>query len=279
MPAAADGSDGVADPDLARAPSSPSYSWSSGETAPLPSMDSSPEGAESIKRSKRCKISREQLAELIKSFNDEPLPNFDQRQALAKALGMTPRSVQIWFQNRRQRLKPVQPKAPSADSGSGYAGGARGLSGSSSSRTAQQLGMPGLAAAAGLCNGSSSGLDSLMMSHALSQLPMHNASSGPYFNALSYSDVMEPFAATKAILSAGGVVAGGPMALHSRSSPSSAGEPSNGLTASASRASSASSSQQPPHSACPPNESLFTSPAKSEPKADGLLLLLACAGS
>ena len=40
---------------------------------------------------------------LINSFEEEPLPNFDQRQSLAKLLGMTPRSVQIWFQNRRQR--------------------------------------------------------------------------------------------------------------------------------------------------------------------------------
>ena len=46
--------------------------------------------------SKRCKLSREQLAVLIKSFEEEPLPNFDQQQAMAKALGMTPRSVQIW---------------------------------------------------------------------------------------------------------------------------------------------------------------------------------------
>ena len=63
---------------------------------------------------KRCKISREQLAVLIKSFEEEPLPNFDQRQALAKMLGMTPRSVQIWFQNRRQRLLKPQRQAEAA---------------------------------------------------------------------------------------------------------------------------------------------------------------------
>ena len=36
--------------------------------------------------------------------DDDPLPSFEKRQALAQQLGMTPRSVQIWFQNRRQRL-------------------------------------------------------------------------------------------------------------------------------------------------------------------------------
>ena len=32
------------------------------------------------------------------------MPGFDARQKLAHHLGMAPRSVQIWFQNRRQRL-------------------------------------------------------------------------------------------------------------------------------------------------------------------------------
>jgi len=36
--------------------------------------------------------------------DDDPLPSFEKRQALSNELGMTPRSVQIWFQNRRQRL-------------------------------------------------------------------------------------------------------------------------------------------------------------------------------
>merc|ERR1719326_91853 len=119
---------------LTRTPSSPSNSWSSAETAPLP-VDS-PGAGDDARRPKRCKISREQLAVLISSFEEEPLPNFDQRQALAKMLGMTPRSVQIWFQNRRQRLKPTQPK-----SSSGMMGGSISRSGSQ-----QHLGMPGLAA-------------------------------------------------------------------------------------------------------------------------------------
>merc|ERR1719440_1708482 len=118
-------------------PASPSNSWSSTETlpAPAPQQPLAEEGAEApAGRPKRCKISREQLAVLIKSFEEEPLPNFDQRQAMAKALGMTPRSVQIWFQNRRQRLKPLTPKP-----GMGSPTASRQQSGSPSQQ--QQLGM------------------------------------------------------------------------------------------------------------------------------------------
>ena len=45
--------------------------------------------------------------------DEDPLPSFEKRQALAHQLGMTPRSVQIWFQNRRQRLlKPTLHQGP-----------------------------------------------------------------------------------------------------------------------------------------------------------------------
>ena len=87
-------------------PASPSNSWSSAETAPAPTQEllvSAGDEPSAPARPKRCKISREQLDVLVKSFEEEPLPNFDQRQAMAKHLGMTPRSVQIWFQNRRAR--------------------------------------------------------------------------------------------------------------------------------------------------------------------------------
>eukprot|EP00965_Chrysotila_dentata_P208976 6185009-Pleurochrysis_carterae.AAC.4 len=49
------------------------------------------------------------FAFLCIDLNDDPLPSFEKRQTIATRLGMTPRSVQIWFQNRRQRLlKPLR---------------------------------------------------------------------------------------------------------------------------------------------------------------------------
>lgn len=91
----------------------------------------------------RAKISSEQLAVLVAAFEREPLPNLDQRQELAKVLGMTPRSVQIWFQNRRQRLKPQQQSTVRQ-------------------QHPQSFGMPRLAAVAGLYGG-----------HDLPMPPMH----------------------------------------------------------------------------------------------------------
>ena len=103
---------------------SPSSSWSSGQTEPVPVLHVDPSmmgvhmsyQIDHIHRPKRSKISREQQVVLLKHFENEALPNFDQRQALSKVLGMTPRSVQIWFQNRRQRLKPPgEPMKPPGD--------------------------------------------------------------------------------------------------------------------------------------------------------------------
>ena len=46
---------------------------------------------------------------LPRTADEDPLPSFEKRQVVANQLNMTPRSVQIWFQNRRQRLlKPLR---------------------------------------------------------------------------------------------------------------------------------------------------------------------------
>jgi len=249
-----------------QAPSSPSNSWSSGETAPLPSESAGGEEADS-RRPKRCKITREQLSVLISSFDDEPLPNFDQRQALAKLLGMTPRSVQIWFQNRRQRLKPMQPKNTGV--GQAIGGGhclttppTRGSGGSA--LNSNSLSMAGLAAATGMAAGN---FESLVLGHAMNQLH-HNASLAGH---------METFAATKALLGAGYTPGVGPLASlspraqHANAAlgPATLGVPGPfslmGMMPHEQAASAAAPAAEAP------------APAKDE-KADGLLLLLACAG-
>ena len=53
----------------------------------------------------RCTLAPEQLEVLKAVFARQPLPSAEQRHSLAKRLGITPRSIQVWFQNRRQRHK------------------------------------------------------------------------------------------------------------------------------------------------------------------------------
>ena len=265
------------------APASPSNSWSSAETAPAPTQELA--GADeppAPARPKRCKISREQLDVLVKSFEEEPLPNFEQRQAMAKHLGMTPLSVQIWFQNRRQRLKPTPKPAPEA------------LTQPSASHQhhAQHYGMPGLAAAAGLF-GAGYG--------SPAQLPMHPPTGMQSFMPC---DVMEPFAATKALLGAGyqpqtsmlnhiGMRsyqhAGGSevlppqqaaipdvMQTPSTQAACAAAADAYAMSAAAAHAQAACYSGAPPHAPAAPAPAPDAQAAA--PAADGLLLLLACGG-
>jgi len=170
-------------------PASPSHSWSSSETLLAPSQQPLADERSEGGRPKRCKISHDQLVVLIKTFEEEPLPNFDQRQAMAKHLGMAPRSVQIWFQNRRQRLKPISKSFETNLA-------AQAAVSASHQQHSQQFGMPCLAASAGLFG------SGLIPSAA--HLPAHEqgATTASVQPLLSYA-VMEPFAATKALLGAG----------------------------------------------------------------------------
>ena len=273
------------EPEVGRTPSSPSNSWSSAGTQLDAGVDSPHADGADGRRSKRCKISREQLMVLIKSFEDEPLPNFDQRQTLAQVLGMTPRSVQIWFQNRRQRLKPLQPKAASTATplcGLQSAAMAARAAQQQGHRTAQQhLGMPGLAAAASSIGGYQ--FEQAMFSH----LPAAAASYSMNHSLSSYGDIMEPFAATKALLSAGGAMGLSP---EIRGRAGQIGCPSmalggGGVSMLSHNASSSSLSNMaaafgaPSRGSCP-SPSTIAAPLPAPPKADkadGLLLLLACA--
>ena len=218
---------------------------------------------------------------LVKSFEEEPLPNFDQRQAMAKHLGMTPRSVQIWFQNRRQRLKPTPKAAPES----------LAQPSASHQHHAQHYGMPGLAAAAGLFGAGYGGA---------AQLPMHPQSGMQSFIPC---DVMEPFAATKALLGAGYQPQSSMLNLGMRSYQHAGGSevlppqqaaipdvmqtPSTqaacaaaadayAMSAAAAHAQAACYSGAPPHAPAAPAPAPDAQAAA--PAADGLLLLLACGG-
>ncbi|KAI9358382.1 hypothetical protein BD770DRAFT_419764 [Pilaira anomala] len=54
---------------------------------------------------KRTRTSPEQLTILEKSFSTNPSPNNRVREQLSLQLGMPERSIQIWFQNRRAKVK------------------------------------------------------------------------------------------------------------------------------------------------------------------------------
>ncbi|KAI8340998.1 hypothetical protein EDC96DRAFT_602130 [Choanephora cucurbitarum] len=58
----------------------------------------------------RRRTSRTQLKVLEKSFSENSKPNANARRMLAQKLDMTPRGVQIWFQNRRAKAKTLKKK-------------------------------------------------------------------------------------------------------------------------------------------------------------------------
>jgi hypothetical protein len=56
----------------------------------------------------RRRTSRGQFKILEKAFIENPKPNGKIRQGLAESLSMSPRGVQVWFQNRRAKAKQQQ---------------------------------------------------------------------------------------------------------------------------------------------------------------------------
>jgi hypothetical protein len=52
---------------------------------------------------KKLRLSKEQSALLEESFKDHSTLNPKQKSALAKQLNLSPRQVEVWFQNRRAR--------------------------------------------------------------------------------------------------------------------------------------------------------------------------------
>lgn len=63
---------------------------------------------------KKRRASQQQVSVLEQFFANDPLPSSASQRALAEAVGMSQRSVQLWFQNKRAKLrrlgKTIQPK-------------------------------------------------------------------------------------------------------------------------------------------------------------------------
>lgn len=97
-----------------------SQSWSFDETNKLNNNnEASPEGDDNQLNStntatsvrKRTRATADQLAVLEETFAVNVSPNSKLRKQLAEQLNMTERSIQIWFQNRRAKVKHIQKKA------------------------------------------------------------------------------------------------------------------------------------------------------------------------
>ncbi|GLT76200.1 hypothetical protein SLA2020_478730 [Shorea laevis] len=60
------------------------------------------------KRKKYHRHTAEQIREMEALFKDSPHPDEKQREQLSKQLGLAPRQVKFWFQNRRTQIKAIQ---------------------------------------------------------------------------------------------------------------------------------------------------------------------------
>ncbi|KAH9931118.1 homeobox-domain-containing protein [Epithele typhae] len=78
----------------------------------MPAMTPEPP-AEPIKK-KRKRADPEQLKVLNETYNRTAFPSTEERMELAQKLGMSARSVQIWFQNKRQAVRQSTRQAASS---------------------------------------------------------------------------------------------------------------------------------------------------------------------
>ncbi|KAL5343694.1 hypothetical protein BJX70DRAFT_119217 [Aspergillus crustosus] len=63
------------------------------------------------KNNKRQRATQDQLVTLEVEFNKNPTPTAATRERIAQEINMTERSVQIWFQNRRAKIKMLAKKS------------------------------------------------------------------------------------------------------------------------------------------------------------------------
>lgn len=80
-----------------------------GDPASSPSLSASSPTSTTSK--KRTRASVEQLAILEDTFLTNQSPNSKVREILAKKVKMSERSIQIWFQNRRAKVKQAQKRS------------------------------------------------------------------------------------------------------------------------------------------------------------------------
>ncbi|KAI9286483.1 hypothetical protein BC943DRAFT_320787 [Umbelopsis sp. AD052] len=87
------------------------YSRDGGRPLPSAIVGSSSSNSNASTPKKRTRATPEQLAVLEKTFMTNTSPNSRMRTNLAQELGMTERSIQIWFQNRRAKVKNMAKRA------------------------------------------------------------------------------------------------------------------------------------------------------------------------
>ncbi|KAH6758817.1 HD-ZIP IV family of homeobox-leucine zipper protein with lipid-binding START domain-containing protein [Perilla frutescens var. frutescens] len=66
------------------------------------------DGSKKKKRKKYHRHTPEQIREMESLFKESPHPDEKQRLQLSKQLGLHPRQVKFWFQNRRTQIKAIQ---------------------------------------------------------------------------------------------------------------------------------------------------------------------------
>lgn len=66
------------------------------------------------KRKKYHRHTAQQIREMEALFKESPHPDEKQRQQLSKQLGLHPRQVKFWFQNRRTQIKAIQERHENA---------------------------------------------------------------------------------------------------------------------------------------------------------------------
>ncbi|KAI9013994.1 hypothetical protein CLU79DRAFT_768000 [Phycomyces nitens] len=85
---------------------SSSYSFSE------PEDPSNPDTGDECLKPKRRRANAKQLEVLNRVFERTSFPTTQVRNELGQQLGMSPRTVQIWFQNRRQAIRMQEKKQP-----------------------------------------------------------------------------------------------------------------------------------------------------------------------